>query len=76
MVRDCMDEIRKARRNYHIRLQWVKGHSDETGNELADALAKEGTTLLADPDHPKPLTWVKGIVRKIEAEKMEKRLGR
>ena len=34
-------------------ITWVKGHADNTGNELADHLAKEGGSLLEDGVFPK-----------------------
>ena len=35
-----------------ISLNWVRGHHDYTGNELADALAKEGAAMMVNGPAP------------------------
>ena len=42
-VEDTINELEIAQTNYTVAVDWVKGHNDCTGNELADALAKAGT---------------------------------
>ena len=36
-----------------VRLNWIPGHSDQKGNEIADRLAKIGTELQEDGMTPK-----------------------
>ena len=40
-VLNCKDKLEKAQENTRIGIEWVKGHNECTGNELADHLAKE-----------------------------------
>ena len=47
----------------NITIQWVPGHADIPGNELADAAAKEATTLEAEPR----ATTFNGIAPQIRA---------
>ena len=35
----------KAERGVQIDIKWIKGHADNTGNELADYLAKQGSKM-------------------------------
>jgi ribonuclease HI len=58
-----MEALEKAQDNYSIQLEWVKGHSEETGNELADALAKEGTLEEEEIDYPTLLVYAKQIIK-------------
>ena len=66
LVRETKVLLEKARRNRKVGLYWVKGHADNTGNELADYLAKEGGNLRTAgvfPRIPVALAEVKRRVR-------------
>jgi ribonuclease HI len=43
IISAALDEIRTTRRHHQLSLRWVRGHDNNTGNELADYLAKTGT---------------------------------
>jgi len=44
MIEEIQEVIKAVRRNNILNLEWVKAHADNTGNELADMLAKKGTS--------------------------------
>ncbi len=46
VVNSCKKLLKQAKENQRIAIQWIKGHADHTGNELADYLAKEGSNNL------------------------------
>ena len=48
--------------NIQITLQWIPGHSEIRGNELADQLAKEGTRK-PQPDNPCTMATTKNILK-------------
>jgi len=73
VVRDCKDKINLlAEQGFTLAIAWVKGHSDNTGNELADWLA--GTSARGSPVMQVPLagSWVRSriniIVSRLWAE--------
>jgi ribonuclease HI len=70
-VLECKRLILSLRRQYEIRLEWVRGHDDNTGNELADTLAKKGALSYQGPGpwNPMSLAWVKGICRQTTSER-------
>ena len=41
-----------------VRIDWIKGHADHPGNEVADALAKEANQLARDSHGPLPLAAI------------------
>jgi len=47
-VWDCQKLINQANQKIDIHLNWIKGHNGTTGNEIADALAKEGAQKAQD----------------------------
>ena len=52
-------------RNIDIKLCWIRGHSGIDGNEVADQLAKQATTIRpTSPAMPLPLSEVKCIIKK------------
>ena len=61
VVKNCIENLNKLGETCHIELKWVKGHASHTGNEIADFLAKIGSTNeLNKVDLPPP----KGIAAK------------
>ena len=42
MIKELMEDLKSE---IKIGIEWIKGHSNQTGNEIADMLAKEGTKL-------------------------------
>ena len=61
VVKNCIENLNKLGETCHIELKWVKGHASHTGNEIADFLAKTGSTNeLNKVDLPPP----KGIAAK------------
>ena len=43
LIRDYMTHLwKRTREAYNVRIVWVRGHSHDVGNELADKLADEG----------------------------------
>jgi len=62
LVLQCIHNFEKVLKETEIVLCWVKGHADETGNELADMLAKRGNRLgEGEPETaiPTPKSFVK-----------------
>jgi len=63
LVEDCCNIIKDLQSlSYKVAIHWVKGHSDNTGNELADFLAKQGSeskSMGPEPWIPKSLASVK-----------------
>lgn len=52
-----------AAMNINLHIQWVPGHTEITGNELADKLAKEGAEKPA-PSYPMTsISWLKRQTR-------------
>ncbi len=43
---DLWQRLDSARKHHEVEWRWVKGHSGDIGNELADQLANEGITSL------------------------------
>jgi ribonuclease HI len=65
VVRDCVATLDRAKEKHSINIAWVKGHNDNTGNELADMLAKAGNKMPAAsvaPEVPVPNATMKGLV--------------
>ena len=62
IVHDCREVLKKSKENHRIGIEWIKGHANHTGNELADMLAKEGSMLRTqhcDPVTPIPMCDIK-----------------
>ncbi len=76
VVLSCIRYFRKAKENLRISLQWVRGHNDNTGNELADFLAREGSSMRCDsvePELPLPRSAIKSAIRRHFLAKWQKR---
>jgi hypothetical protein len=43
IVKECKMNLKHLERSIKIKILWIKGHKNHTGNELADMLAKKGT---------------------------------
>ena len=43
-ILDCLSRINEVAANNSVSLNWVPGHSNIPGNEVADGLSREGTT--------------------------------
>jgi ribonuclease HI len=59
---ECRELIQKLADDNSVTLVWVPGHSDVTGNEYADALAREGSSknpIASIPVIPLPKSWFK-----------------
>ena len=62
VVNDCKRVLKQSKENHRIGIEWIKGHADHTGNELADMLAKKGSdvqTHSCDPNLPIPMCYIK-----------------
>ena len=71
LVQDCRMKLLKLGQNHKIVISWIKGHSEQTGNEYVDMLAKKG----ADKEEhgPEPfLPLSKQTVKSIIKNKVEK----
>jgi ribonuclease HI len=65
IVKDCVATLDEAKKNHSIHIGWVKGHNENTGNELADMLAKAGNKMPAAsvaPEIPVPNATMKGLI--------------
>ena len=62
LVSDCKAVLKKAKENHRIAIEWIKGHANHTGNELADFLARQGSCKKCDsvtPEVPVPMSNIK-----------------
>ena len=62
-VKECLGELKKVKRFSNVFIGWVRGHDDNTGNELADMLAKAGNRSGLLTEMPAPLAWFKQKVK-------------
>lgn len=61
VVLSCKKVLTEAKENLRIAIRWIKGHAENTGNELADLLARNGSCLTVasvPPEIPVPLSTV------------------
>ena len=62
-VKNCIDILNRVGDFCSVQLKWVKAHVGHTGNELADQLAKSGTTNVQNRvEAPPPKSWAKGKI--------------
>ena len=47
LVQDTIKDLNEASKNKHVILKWTKAHIGTVGNEMADEMAKIGTTASA-----------------------------
>ena len=70
--------LSELKENHEIVVIWTKGHDNNTGNEVADMLAKEGARMAADMSYAAKFMTicqgqVKSEIRKIILEKWQRR---
>ena len=76
VVDSCKKVLKKAKENLRIGIRWIKGHADNTGNELADLLARTGSSLnvaSVPPEIPVPLSNIYCEVKDHFLAKWQKR---
>ncbi len=76
VVLSCVNYFRKAKENLRVALRWIRGHADNTGNELADSLAREGSNTKChsvEPELPLPHCAVKGVISRHFLAKWQRR---
>ena len=76
IVAECKDLLFSVNTNLNtqVRLFWVRGHNNNTGNELADALAKEGacsTFTGPSPIIPVSLSYINTTINNFYREKWQ-----
>ena len=67
LVLDVALLLQTVKQTIDVSIQWVKGHDDNTGNELADMLAKKGTEqkgASVAPFLPVPRNEIKKAIKK------------
>ena len=65
-VAECRSTLLETRKNHKVSIEWVKGHADVTGNELADSLAKTGSEMIGvtcEPVVPVPPSEIKQWIK-------------
>ena len=73
-VEDCVVSLNNLAKSKTVVLKWVKAHNDITGNELADQLAKDGTTNTVNKvEIPPPPSWAKHKIAQFIGEKWSER---
>ena len=76
VVMACKGILRTAKENHRIAIEWIKGHADHTGNELADMLAKKASHMKVDvagPHIPVPLAGIKKKLKEYFVKEWQKR---
>ena len=72
VVQACKEVLRTAKENHRIAIQWVKGHANNTGNELADFLARQASCMNCDTVAPELPVPVSTIAQKLKAHFLAK----
>lgn len=69
IVNRIWDRIKALReRQIKIRMYWIPSHKGNTGNELADKLAKQAISCSEDHDFRRPVSTYKAVIRTRIAE--------
>ena len=63
LVRDAKLLLAEVSRDNRVNILWVRGHNDNTGNELADTFAKEAALRGSFQDIPAPFIALKGSIK-------------
>jgi ribonuclease HI len=74
LVKECKMNLKKLESKATIKILWIKGHKDHTGNELADMLAKSGTVRVTGvhPELPIPKAAVTDRIDKYLQQEWQK----
>jgi ribonuclease HI len=66
LILDVLDAIAETRKRHKLSLRWVRGHDNNTGNEMADYLAKIGseTAVAEEPCLAVTASFTKGEINK------------
>lgn len=63
VVKNCIEQLNELGKTSHVELKWIKSHSGFVGNELADSLAKIGTTNVENKVNlPSPKSFAIGKI--------------
>ncbi len=67
VVLETMSLWRDVGKDFIVEINWTKGHANTTGNEYADALARQGAEIakkisFATPFHPASTRWIKRMI--------------
>lgn len=75
LVRDCKKILNDVGNLCNVTLMWVPGHSNEVGNDLADLLARQGSSLHISwaVDIPTPVVFFKDQIKSLLLKESTKR---
>ena len=63
VVQNCISILNRLAKTRPVTLKWIKAHSNHTGNECADALAKKGTTIDQMETLSPPFSYATKIIK-------------
>jgi ribonuclease HI len=75
VTKECAKLLAVAQESRCIQLAWIRGHAENTGNEVADMLAKTGTGIGLDLNSvlPVPVSYVKKMIDHFYLSEWERR---